>query len=482
MGDDLTVSVGGGSRVALDELFAEAAALGALEGACRDWRERAAAIRRGIVQSGVSDAPGAGSWGPASGLSHASSLLETAAWQTQHLRAALVSSAEEYGRAERTVTAMWDLGARYLAANTGLLALFALPFLVVPGMAIGAVLARAAASGAWNPKASARAVLSDPDFVRLVRSAGGAADEFLLGLRGLPPSIAMLLGAGVAAPENASLLLGAAGGLGLFGSRAFVDGPVAVRRDAAVGVSRVPPPAGVGDIARRVPAPAPGAAQIRVERYGPAAAPRWLVYVGGTLAASPVAGAEPLDLTSDVHAIADDSGLDRFRVSGAESGAADRAVRQALAEAGARPGDPILPVGYSAGGIVAAGMVADHELNVVGAVNLGGPVASTDLGDVPVLSLEHEEDLIPALGGPGHPSPGLVTASRAALPTAEGAGAELLPAHELARYRETAELVDHSKAPELAAFGDLIRDFTGTASGERTDWRASRVSSGPAAR
>lgn len=473
-GGDLTVSVGGGSRVALDELFAEAAALGALEGACIDWGERARGIARGLELSGVADAVGAaGTSSPRFGLLHARSLLDAAVQEARRLRSALVESAERYGRMERTVTAMWEAGTRYAAAHAGFLGMLALPFLVVPGVAIGAVLARAAASGAWSPEATARKLISDPAFVRLVRSAGGAADELLLGLRGVPPPIAMLLGAGLGAPENASLLLGAAGGLGLFGSRVLVDGPVVVRRAHVDGsVARVAPPASTAAAAARIPTSGQGGPQIRVERYGSAAAPRWLVYIGGTLASSAVAGAEPFDLTSDVHALAEGSAIDGFRVSGAESGAADRAVRQALAAAGARPGDPILPVGYSAGGIVAAGLVHDPDLTVVGAVNFGGPIASFDLGDVPVLSLEHDDDLVPALGGPAHPSPGLVTVRREA--GVPAGGAELLPAHELERYRDTAELVDRSAAPELTRFVDLIREFAGEAPGDRTDWRATR--------
>lgn len=477
MGGELTISVGGGSRVAVDELFAEAAALGALEGAAADWAERAWALRRDLVQSGVADAPGGRASGAEFSLAHARSLLDGVVHEAQHLRSALITSAERYGETERAVAGMWDLGVRFLAANAGLLALVAGPLLLGPGLHAAAFLQRAAASGAWNPKATGRKLLSDPAFIRVVRSAGGAVDELALGLSGVPAPLALLLGSGMRSPENATLLLGAAGGLGLLGSRVLVDGPVSVRRDAAVGVADVRPPASLGEVARRVPTPtAAGQPQIRIERYGPDSAPRWVVYVSGTLAPTAVAGEEPLDLTSDVHALADGSRLDGSRLSGAASGAADRAVRQALAEAGARPGDPILPVGYSAGGIVAASLVRDPDFNVVGAVNLGGPVSGTSLGDVPVLSIEHDDDLVPALGGVGHPSPGLVTVRREALAGGADAGADWLPAHDIARYRATAELADRSQAPELAAFGELIRNVTGAAPGERSDWIATRVS------
>lgn len=482
MSGELTVSVGGGSRVAVDELFAEAAVLGALELAADEWSERARRIRTDLVQSGVVDAPGGGSSDAAFSLAHARSLLAGVAREATQLRSSLIASAERYGETERAVTAMWDLGVRALAANAGLLALLAGPLLLAPGLQAGMFLQRAAAAGAWNPKATGRKLLSDPAFIRIVRAAGGAVDEFALGLSGVPAPLALLFGAGLRAPENATLLLGAAGGLGLLGSSALVDGPVSVRRDAAVGAAGVRAPTSVSEVTRRIPAPAAGGPQIRVERYGPGAAPRWVVYVSGTLAPTPVAGTEPLDLTSDVHALAEGSRLEGLRSSGADSGAADRAVRRALAEAGARPGDPVLPVGYSAGGIVAANLARDPAMNVVGAVNLGGPVSSMAFGDLPVLSIEHDDDLVPALGGMGHPSPGLVTVRRAAMAGDPSAGAEWLPAHELVRYRTTAELADRAKTPEVQAFGALIREFTGDADGVRSDWVAARVSRAPDAR
>jgi hypothetical protein len=469
LGDELTISIGGGARVATDELFGRAAALGAMHEACGAWSERARYLHDRLIDGGLDDAPRAGGDGAAFPLMRASVLLRDAAVEADRLRVALVQSAEQYGYAERAVTALWDFGVRSAASVAGM----TLPLWVIPGTWLALGLRGAAAQGWWSPERTAGLLLSDPTVIRLVRSAGGALDEAVLGRLGVPPALATLFGHGVGVPENAALLLGAAAGFGLFGSRAFTEAPVTVRRSGAAVPVRAP--AGIADLAKRVPSGSAGAPQIRVERYGRTASPRWIVYVTGTIASSPVAGAEPWDVTSDVHGLADDS---RFSPAAARghSGGADRAVRQALAEAGAKPDDPVLAVGHSLGGIVAAELASDPGRNVVGAVNLGGPIASADLGDVPVLSLEHDDDVIPALAGPGHPSPGLVTVRREAL---SGNETGLMPAHALSRYRETAVLVDAAETPEVVAFGDLVRDFTAGDAGERTEWRADRVSREP---
>jgi len=92
---------------------------------------------------------------------------------------------------------------------------------------------------------------------------------------------------------------------------------------------------------------------------------------------------------------------------------------------------------------------------------------------VPVLSIEHAEDLVPATAGVGHPSDELVTVTRSVI-DAERRYETLLPAHELARYRETAALVDESEEERLVAFQSLVGEVTGGGRGEQSDWVATR--------
>ena len=50
----------------------------------------------------------------------------------------------------------------------------------------------------------------------------------------------------------------------------------------------------------------------------------------------------------------------------------------------------------------------------------------------------------------------------------------LLPAHQLARYRETAALVDDSEEARISAFRAIVGEVTGGTAGTRSDWVATR--------
>ena len=482
MDDSLTISGGGSTAVATDELFVDAARLGSVEAVAGDWIERSGVIWRGLLSLDL-DEPTLTGITPGWDLQTATRCLDAARGEASELRSALIESAERYGATERLVDAFWRIGGAQAAWVLGA----ATPLLAGIGLVTGGAQWVASSFGWQTPLATwlaeQRGVLSDPMFVRAVRTAADSADEYVGGF--LHSRLLAAVGNLIGAPENASMLLGAAGVLGaLFGGRVLVDGPVSVSREAhaaapaghpaAAPLRPATPPTGVGDLAERVPSPSAGDAQIRIEQYGEAGDNRWIVYIGGTVEFGLTAGEEPFDMPSNLHGIADRAGLDALRIAGAESGAGERAVRQAMAEAGVKPGDPLLAVGYSAGGIIAANLAADPELNTVGVVNLGGPVASADTREsVPVLSIEHEEDLVPAVGGAGHPSPERLTLSRSVLE--EGRHYEaLLPAHELARYRASAALVDESEEERLAEFRTFVGEFTGGTQGAASEWIARR--------
>ena len=505
-GDDeagaLVVSGGGTFAVAVDELFVAAASLGAVAPIVDGWLARAGVLRRGLDLLDIDDPiaivdAASPAWHAGVGCVR----LEESRDLALAIRSSLLESAERYGVTERLVDGLWQLGAAVAAPWLG----FHAPVLLLGGvLAAGGQWAGSAIWSAlgWGPTPLAawldehRDLLSDPGFVRLVRLAADHADEAFSAAFHLP--VPGGLGAVIGAPESASIVLAATGLIGVVGSKVLVDGPVRVTRVEAgargsaadrAGVDGAPAghpaqaashlgevvaaPAGVRDLAERVPS-GDDAPQIRIERYGTAADPRWIVYVGGTADFGLIAGAETADMTSNTHGVADDAKLDRLRFTGADSAAGERAVREALTEAGAQPGEPLLAVGYSGGGIIAAKLAADPELGAVGALNLGGPVASAPTREgVGVLSLEHEEDLVPATGGAGHPSPDRVTVTRSVLePDREYAAA--VPAHELARYRQTAALVDDSDEPRLVEWRALVDEVTGGGAGLRSDWIATR--------
>ncbi|GAA1827109.1 hypothetical protein [Agromyces salentinus] len=496
MSDALTLSGGGSTTVALDTLFVDASRLGAAEASASEWIERFAVIAARLdALEGVRTACLDGDrLSPSVGGSAGAALAE-ARERIEWLRARLLEAAEQYGATERFVSSLWDAGGRLAAVALGALApgavirtlglaAVALPF-VLAGVGIARLLG---AEPRWNDLplirwlGERRALLNDPAFVRLVRTAADHADDFAL--TAAFGTSAGSIGAAIGAPMSASTLLGAAGiasTLGV-GGGLLADGPVRIEAvpgarhpsEAAppAGSRPVAAPTGVGDLAARVP-PSDGRAQITVERYDVDGEHRWIVYVGGTVDFTLEAGREPFDMTSNVHGVADDVALDALR-AGIDSAGAERAVRAALVEAGAAPGDPLVAVGHSGGGVIAAGLAADPELNVVAGVSLGGPVAATPIrSGVPFLSAEHAEDLVPATGGAGHPSPDRLVVSRSVLEPGQDDG-ELLPAHRLVRYQETADLIDGSEEDRLVAFRRTVTDFTGGAGGHRTQWRASR--------
>ena len=85
-----------------------------------------------------------------------------------------------------------------------------------------------------------------------------------------------------------------------------------------------------------------------------------------------------------------------------------KGIHEALAAAGARPGDAVVPMGYSQGGIHAARLAADPRLAEVydmqGLVTVGSPTGEIALDqDIEALHLEHDQDVVTGLDGRGNP-------------------------------------------------------------------------------
>jgi hypothetical protein len=180
----------------------------------------------------------------------------------------------------------------------------------------------------------------------------------------------------------------------------------------------------------------------------------WVVEVPGTQAWQLRAGPNPFDVTADLHQMAH------------QTTAAALGVERALAAARLEArnltgrdttGEPVMLVGHSLGGIVAAGLAADagfqrrhHATHVVTA---GAPIARIPVPDnVAVLSLEHRQDPVPRLEGvanaAGH---NWITVTRdvsgdpAARKSPSGA-------HAASLYRATATAADASQSPSLQAW------------------------------
>ncbi|HJQ01273.1 MAG TPA: hypothetical protein VJ851_06725 [Jatrophihabitans sp.] len=126
-----------------------------------------------------------------------------------------------------------------------------------------------------------------------------------------------------------------------------------------------------------------------------------------------------------------------------------RGVLQALRMAGVGPNDPIMLIGHSQGGIVAARLAIDlaagRQYRVTHLLTAGAPIGLARLPDsVSVLSLENVGDPVPQLDGADNPDrPNWLTAG---LP----AGADsMLSRHSIDSYLADAPELDRCRDPAL---------------------------------
>lgn len=184
--------------------------------------------------------------------------------------------------------------------------------------------------------------------------------------------------------------------------------------------------------------------QILVETYVATSGQRTLmVYLPGTQSFLPIAGKNPFDLVTDTSLVAEPENSELLK-----------AVSAALNQAGAK-GANVIFAGYSLGGIAAAALAVQSGHSVSGVVTIGAPVGQFRLPEnVPVLSIQHSNDPIPAASGETNPlTKNWATVSRSAeLPL----GTPAIEAHELDRYRETLSMVDGAAPLGVRRVRELI--------------------------
>jgi hypothetical protein len=469
----LIVSGGGTTMVATDDLLAEAAVLRTLHGDAREWQTQLTRIRSLEFEPGPS-------WqgdGRAANIYAAARAIDAVEEHSRQLSDSLLAAAEEYGQADRLVTLL----ARFAGAGTGyalgrlapILALLAVPAL--SGGAIAWALARLfgarpfeqtpAVAAQWlrnNPRA-----LTNPVIARAVRVLVSSLDDVAAGAVGVPLPLSFPLGdegIGVlGVSSSATVALAASRPFGL-----LRESPISAR--SAGMTAQVQPPVGLGGLAGRIPPATVNGPQVRIERYGTTAAPTWVVYVAGTVGWDPVASDDPWDVTSDVAALAE------------QEAGSYRAVVQAMHDAGVHADDPVVQVGHSQGGLIAAQIAAAGEFNTVAVATFGAPAGQVAVPDtLPMVATEHSDDLVPALGGtPRGTTPGdeHLVVRREVYATRELPPGDALPAHSLVNYTETARLMDASPEPRLVEFRGRVTDLLGPEPGEATVWRSSRTRAG----
>lgn len=184
--------------------------------------------------------------------------------------------------------------------------------------------------------------------------------------------------------------------------------------------------------------------------------PTWIVQIPGTQDWSPTRTDNPVDLTSNVNLMAMP-----------DQTVIEQQVADAMREAGIEPGQDVMLTGHSQGGIIAASMASDpdilDEFDIKSVVTGGSPVGRFDIpDDISVMSLEHEQDVVPKLDGSDNPDrPNWTTVTRE-LSDAEGTvdgqrgpGA----AHSTDNYAATGADVDGSDDPGIEAWRQDQQQF-----------------------
>ena len=156
------------------------------------------------------------------------------------------------------------------------------------------------------------------------------------------------------------------------------------------------------------------------------------VYIQGTQSFDFGTGQNPLDMASNIQAMA-----------GGGSAASERAVLLAMTQAGIDSKDEVILVGHSQGGMVAGNIAANPSGFIAGGlITFGAPLAQLKNLTAPVMALEHANDPVPNLSGKANPiKKNWVSVQRVSLKTESKA---VLFSHSLESYNNTARGVDAS--------------------------------------
>ena len=468
--DEIVVSGGGVTAVAVDELFGHAQALEAV-GAEAASSSRLLVGVDSLIAPSPMDASALAADRAISRALAALTELEGGAGSTAR---ALRVAAEGYGWAERASEAAAQQAAASLGYAAGffapLLALLAVPVatnaalpLVVGAMvAPGGLDALRAAAVRWLD--DHRGVLMDPVVVDVIRHSVSSVDDVAGGVAHAPPWLVRFLG-------DAGLgVLGAgssAAAITLLGSRFGIFAETPVRVTATGATTDRAAPTSLAERVDRIPQPERGAGdeQIVIDRIeSPGRPDRFEVYLAGTVDFTPVADGEAFDMTSNMAGV------------GELPAGSYRAVEQAMADAGVTSSSPVVFTGHSQGGLLATALAASGDYAAAGVVTIGAPAGHIEVPTgIPVIAIEHTDDLVPALAGV-RTDHGAILVERRAYEAGESMPDSPLAAHERAPYRETAAMADRASDSRLAdAVRAIGRNTEGAERVTTTSYRADRI-------
>jgi hypothetical protein len=433
LGGPLVVTSAGSTTVATDGMRAAIAAAAQL--ASRLRHGMTAVHRAELVPHAV----------PLGAVEHA---LRATISSVERLHDGLRHAVERYSEADRDANGLFDalasVDGALIGAEFRMAALFGGPALLLG--AAGLAGAAALLGDRLDPAALGRfleqhpQLTSNPAFVAAVRGVADGMDEGLLTAAGVPPALAVALGAtartGVSTSADALMAIGPRFGL-------LEESPVDVQRVDQRPVSSAP--AGAAERLDRVPE----GDQVRIERYtAPGEPDRFVVYVGPTETFDPRPQGEPWDMASNVGGV------------GGQDVAAIRATELAMRDAGVTSDSQVQLVGFSQGGMVAARIAADGNWNAVGLQTFGAPTGNVALPDgLQGMAVRNREDFIPALAGPQTDHHLLqvertVYADPSSMPTDQAA-----PGHQRVAYAATAQAIDAARSDDVRTQTQALDDF-----------------------
>ncbi|MGV8969649.1 MAG: hypothetical protein ACOH1J_04295 [Microbacteriaceae bacterium] len=470
MVDGITISGGGSYAVATDELYRLAQCLETV-------RDAAAAAKVELDRL-----PGVSLFdGPIFANPHlhemqwcarrAATKLEWLEGDASFNACALRVGAEAYGATDHVVAHAIEEINGILGYGAGILApIFMLTSL--RAFAFGAGISFVALSAAHGgPDGAMRAitswlndhreVLSNPVTVELIRQTIMSVDETMAGVTRAPYALSQAFEsiglAGVSSSALMAIVLGNTTGV-------FSETPVTVKKVSSTAATQ--PPAGLADRVNRLPDPKHNGdgAQIRIDRYEvPGQPARFDVYIAGTVDFSPIAATEAFDLTSNFHGMAE------------IPAGSYRGIEKALSEAGVTRENPVVFTGHSQGGLLAATLASSGNYNTHGVLTIGAPTGHIPAPTgIPVIAIEHTDDVVTALGGSRHDIDAIVV-RRPAL--SGGALPEdiFFPAHEKTVYAQTALMADQTHSHMLREAIATIDDIsTGATQVTSITWLATR--------